>query len=393
MTAAGDDRRSARIDVLRGIAILLVLLHHFNIAYRLEDTGLARVFGWEAVRALARNGNYGVTMFFVISGFLIASNAKRRWGALEKIRPGEFYGMRVARIVPCLLLLLVVVNVLAWAGVAIFQNRPTTGAPVSLWLVNLASLTFWMNVLLDRYGWVNYALGVLWSLSVEEVFYLCFPILCVAMRRQRRLLWFWATLIGFAPVYRLMHQGEEAGFLYAYFASFDGIAVGCCTALLAERVTLTPRARGLLQTGTAASMAFLYLYWPISQSNVLGVTAMSFGTAILLLGTSDRTGGGAGSRPVWVGLGLAFEWLGRRSYELYLFHLVLLGGLRTMFPPRLADGDEKMFLLCAFLILTLGVGEGVARLYSEPLNAWIRRRIGASDSMRDAGDPASRSKI
>lgn len=386
MTAVGDDRRSARIDVLRGIAILLVLLHHFNIAYRLEDTLLARAMGWEAVRALVRNGNYGVTMFFVISGFLITSNAKRRWGALEKIRPLEFYGMRVARIVPCLLLLLVVVNLLAWAGIAIFQNRPGSGAPISLWLVNLASLTFWMNVLLDRYGWVNYALGVLWSLSVEEVFYLCFPILCVAMRQERRLLLFWTTLIAFAPVYRLMHQGDEAGFLYAYFASFDGIAVGCCMALLAERVTLTARARGLLQIGTAASMVFLYLYWPISQSNVLGVTAMSFGTAILLLGTSDRSGGETSTR---MGLGRAFEWLGRRSYELYLFHLVLLGGLRTMFPPRLADGDEKMFLLSAFLILTLGVGEGIARFYSEPLNSRIRRRIAASNPMRGTGDPAS----
>lgn len=389
MTAVGDDRRSARIDVLRGIAILLVLLHHFNIAYRLEDTLLARAMGWEAVRALVRNGNYGVTMFFVISGFLITSNAKRRWGALEKIRPLEFYGMRVARIVPCLLLLLVVVNLLAWAGIAIFQNRPASGAPISLWLVNLASLTFWMNVLLDRYGWVNYALGVLWSLSVEEVFYLCFPILCVAMRQERRLLLFWTTLIAFAPVYRLMHQGDETGFLYAYFASFDGIAVGCCMALLAERVTLTARARGLLQIGTAASMVFLYLYWPISQSNVLGVTAMSFGTAILLLGTSDRSGGETSSR---MGLGRAFEWLGRRSYELYLFHLVLLGGLRTMFPPRLADGDEKMFLLSAFLILTLGVGEGIARFYSEPLNSRIRRRIAASNPMRRTGDPASSSK-
>jgi len=58
--------RNKRIDLIRGVSILLVLFHHFHIAYRLDDTALARAFGWEAVRAVARNGNYGVTMFFVV---------------------------------------------------------------------------------------------------------------------------------------------------------------------------------------------------------------------------------------------------------------------------------------------------------------------------------------
>lgn len=71
--------RNRQIDLIRGVAILLVLLNHFNIAYRLDDTSLAGVFGWDAVRAVARNGNYGVTIFFVVSGYLITSNAEPRW--------------------------------------------------------------------------------------------------------------------------------------------------------------------------------------------------------------------------------------------------------------------------------------------------------------------------
>ena len=362
--------RNPRIDMIRGVSILLVLFHHFNIAYHLSDTTLAKVFGWDAVHAVARNGNYGVTMFFVISGYLITSNADRRWSGLAGINARAFYGLRIARIIPCLLLLLVVVNVLAIAGVAIFQNQMPGGTSVSFWLVNLASLTFWMNVLISADGWVNYPLGVLWSLSVEEVFYLTFPILCLALRRESRLLAFWAVIIIVGPVYRFTHQGDEGGFLYDYFASFDGIAIGCCTALLAKRIPMRGFAATILQPLTVAVMAFLYLYRPIGQTDVLGVTAMALGTAVLLLGAHYRPAGPA-LKHIHVLAGPA--WFGRLSYELYLFHLVVLGAMRTMFPPRVAPGNEKLLLLAAFFVLSAALSAGIARLYAEPLNRSIRR--------------------
>ncbi len=361
--------RSLRIDVIRGVAILLVLLHHFNIAYRLEDTLLARLLGWDLVRAAARNGNYGVTMFFVVSGHLITSNTERRWAGLAHVDARAFYALRVARIVPCLLLLLAVVNLLAAGGVAIFQNRPQGGEPVSFWLVNFASLTFWMNVLVGRNGWFNYPLGVLWSLSVEEVFYLAFPLLCLLLRRRARLLAFWAIVIVAGPLYRLAHQGDEGGYLYAYAASFDGIAIGCCTALLARKVALRGRALQILQGAVAAAMAVLYLWRPIGQTNVLGVTGMALGTAVLLLeaheGATDPVG--RGDRPL-----MMLGWLGRLSYELYLFHLVVLGLMRTAFPPRAASGDAKLLLLAAFLVLSAALAALIARFYAEPLNRRIR---------------------
>ena len=88
-------------------------------------------------------------MFFVISGYLITTNADRRWTALGTIGARAVFGLRVARIVPCLLLMLVAVNAFASPGVAIFQNHSPAGTPVSIWLVNLASLIFWINVLLQ----------------------------------------------------------------------------------------------------------------------------------------------------------------------------------------------------------------------------------------------------
>lgn len=361
--------RSLWIDAIRGVAILLVLLHHFNIAYRLDDTLLAGVLGWDLVRAVARNGNYGVTVFFVVSGYLITSNTERRWASLAHVGARAFYTLRAARILPCLLLLLAMVNLLAAGGVAIFQNRPQGGEPVSFWLVNFASLTFWMNVLVGRHGWFNYPLGVLWSLSVEEVFYLAFPLLCLLLRREARLLAFWAAVIVAGPLYRLAHQGDDGGYLYAYAASFDGIAIGCCTALLARKAALRGPATQFLQGPVAAAMAVLYLWRPIGETNVLGVTGMALGTAVLLLGVQERPADPVrrGSRPL-----VMLGWLGQLSYELYLFHLVVLGLMRTAFPPRAASGDAKLLLLAAFLVLSAGLATLISRFYAEPLNRRIR---------------------
>jgi peptidoglycan/LPS O-acetylase OafA/YrhL len=353
MTSAGT--RNRRIDLIRGISILLVLFHHFNIAYHLNDTSLASVFGWDAVRAVARNGNYGVTMFFVISGYLITTNADRRWPGLGSIDARAFYGLRVARIVPCLLLLLSAVNVLASAGIAIF----------------------WMNVLIGTHGWVNYPLSVLWSLSVEEVFYLSFPILCLLLRGESRLIAFWSALVVIGPLYRFAYQGDEGGVLYAYFACFDGIAIGCCMALFAKRIAVHGRTRTLLQFFTVAAMSFVYLYWPIGQSNVIGVTAMALGTAVLLLAAHHCP-----AEPVFQRrhVSAVFAWFGRLSYELYLFHLIVLGMLRTMFPPTGVIGDEKLVLLAGFLLFSAGLSVSISRLYAEPLNRNIRRHLVAKHS-------------
>lgn len=368
--------RNGRIDLLRGVSILLVLLHHFNIVYGLDDTLLSRILGGSFVHAVVRNGNYAVTMFFVISGFLITSNAQARWGELRHIDARGFYALRLARIAPCLLLLLAVVNVLAGLGLAIFGNQPEAGPPVSFWLVDLASLTFWMNVLMATpAGWTNYALGVLWSLSVEEVFYLSFPVACLVLRRPALLAAFWSVFVVVGPVWRAFHQDDEAQFLYAYLASFDGIAIGCCTALLAHRVRLDRTWASVAQPVVVAAMTTLYLAASIWRTNVWGVTLMALGTAFLLLDAFHRSAGVLAARSrVFAALG----WCGRLSYEFYLFHLVVLGLIRTVFPDQQVVGDTKLVLLAAFLALSALLAATIARTFSEPLNRILRSSLGAA---------------
>ena len=134
------------------------------------------------------------------------------------------------------------VDALALAGVQIFGNR--ADAAVSLWTVNAAALTAWVNVLIVQHGWINYPLGVLWSLSVEMAFYLLFPLACLALRRGWALAALAAGLIVAGPLYRLASQGEAGAYLYGYAACFDAIAMGCCAAVLARRGRFAVRTSG-----------------------------------------------------------------------------------------------------------------------------------------------------
>src|SRR6202000_2999205 len=118
---------------------------------------------------------FGLHIVFAISGFLITSITLKRWGALPKIKLRDFYLLRMARIGPLLLALLAVLSVLHFTGLEDFHVSARTGG---LGRALLAALTFHVNVLEAQRGYLPANWDILWSLSVEEVFYLGFPLLC-----------------------------------------------------------------------------------------------------------------------------------------------------------------------------------------------------------------------
>ena len=193
--------RNFTIDVLRGISICLVLLLHFHLSYSLLDSPLALALPEGAIKALVRNGNYGVTMFFVISGYLITSTTMRRYGSLAWVDVPGFYAFRFARIVPCLVLALVLIVGLGLLGQPAFVNAAKSGWPeVGVPMAVLSVLTFWHNVLMQRAWYFNYAMNIYWSLSVEEMFYLVFPLLCFGLKRPVLIVALWLSAIVLGPI-------------------------------------------------------------------------------------------------------------------------------------------------------------------------------------------------
>ncbi|WLE60887.1 acyltransferase [Burkholderia plantarii] len=359
--------RSHGVDLLRGTAILLVLILHFHLTYRLDVLPFDLPWLADAIRAVARNGNYGVTMFFTVSGYLITSTSLRRFGSPRGIRFATFYRFRAARILPCLLLVLAIMVALALLGLRSFVDKPGT---VSLPVAVLSVLTFWHNVLMARVGYFNYAMNILWSLSVEEVFYLGFPLVFAWLRRPRYIAWWLLVPIVFAPVYRYWHRDDEIVALYGYWACFDAIAMGCCVALM-PGVRMRREWRLVLQGVAIGAMAITYLCGPIMRHVVWGVSVMALGSAVLLV--CFRIGQEEGRQAASSWVPRVIRWFGQRSYELYLFHIVVLGVLREYLTRESIGVDAKPLWLVAYAGLAALVAGGVFRWFSEPVNRALRR--------------------
>lgn len=353
-------QRSGVIDVLRGLSIVFVLLNHVNM--RLF---LAKLSYWQGLPevlhdALAWNGQNGVQIFFVLSGYLITSTSLRRWGTLSSIRVREFYALRFARIAPLLLVLLAVLSALHFFGTPGFVVGQETGG---LGRALLAALTFHINWLEAQRGYLPGSWDILWSLSVEEVFYLGFPLACVLAGRlvgRGRLLI--VILLGFVVVgpfaRTVLTEGDEVWREVSYLGGMDAIAMGCLTALVVPRIAIGAVTRGCLVFIGVVGMGYVLSLSDVAMQRV-GLDMSLLGLCVCLLvaaaagrkdvaGTADNeTGRAAGteadtsaarrSSRVWA-LGTPLRWLGRRSYEVYLTHMFVVMSFFAAFKAMAVPG-------------------------------------------------------
>jgi len=320
------------------------------------------------------SGHYAVVTFFVISGFLITGLSLRRWGSLDAVDIGSFYRMRFARIAPCLLLLLLILSALHLAGASDFVIRAERA---SLGRALLAALTFHVNWLEGHHGYLPGGWDVLWSLSVEEAFYLLFPLAAVLLRSERLFLLLLGLLVIIGPCYRGMLGDTEPLPLwdYAYLSCTDAIAFGCIAALVAHQRLLGPR--GLRLALTAGSLLSL-LTLVLSSENAgpglarfgLNLTALELGVALMVV----AFGGGVGN----VAMARGTRWLravGRCSYEIYLFHMLVVLGLIAIVRQLQVTRAFPLWY-AAMLGGSILLGQLVAKGYSEPLNRRIRAASG-----------------
>ncbi|HZU52701.1 MAG TPA: acyltransferase [Holophagaceae bacterium] len=363
----GPTQRNHGIDLLRGLSILLVVLHHIGLRIPLKKTLLGDLLPARLLSALNWNGYEAVFIFFVISGFLIAGNTLKRWGALPRIDSRAFYTRRFARIVPCLLALVAVLSVLHLLGARDYViSREGQSLPRAI----LAAFGLHLNWYEGMKGYLPGGWDVLWSLSIEEVFYLAFPLACLLTRRTWVLAPLLALLALSLPWTHAALAGNEIWQEKAYLPGMSAIAIGVLGALLADRWKTPSRmqARALAWAGMGGLLITLVAgswVWRLVRDGYLLLLCLS--ALALILACAYRP-----PRAIR-GFGWLRSW-GRLSYEIYLTHMFVVFAVVRLFRAR--GGDLRMGFLWYLPALAIcwALGLAVERFLSTPCERWLRDR-------------------
>ena len=311
------------LDGLRFYAFLGVFVYHTlpqqPAFYRGLHLPLPSL--WAAV---ASSGASGVDLFFTLSAFLITTLLLRERGQTGGISLRLFYIRRILRIWPLYFAVLAVAVVLA-------HTVPGQSLP---WYYVAGYLLFvgnWINV---AFGHPLSVCGPLWTVSIEEQFYLVWPVLMKMLERRGMIIaaavaFLLATLSQIGVVLAGLSKG------YIYYGSFSrsgSLALGILLALFADRLPgLTRVLRGLLLAAGLAGWIGSS-GWLIDQPGSLDMRAV-LGRLVASVGAVAILYAGLGSRSRLV----RSEWvvrLGKISYGLYMLHFIGLLVVIDLLHPR-----------------------------------------------------------
>lgn len=348
--------RLLSLDVLRAVAVLLVLFRHARWS---DDTNIA-------LRVIARGGGVGVDLFFVLSGFLVSGLLFREFNETGKIKAGRFLLRRGFKIYPafwCLLAVTVVCRLIVGESL---PARATFG-----------ELFFLQNYLPNGYWWHPN-----WSLAVEEHFYLVIPFLLIGLSGDRfaavpriaaaamiALLaarWFHSLAPALADpelqwrrCYAPTHLRFDSllfGVMLSYFYHYRPQFSAAC-----RRHWLT-----LLVAGAALlSPPFIYEQFERRWLCSLGLTLGTLGAGAIVSSLVCR---GITANGCTKSLAL----VGRHSYSIYLWHTII----QAWFLPLL--GLPEWLETPAFFAASLGLGIQLSRWIEIPALQLRDRLMGAN---------------
>ena len=333
--------RIPSLDGLRALSITAVILAH-SANHFVGSFIHTHVIQY----AFAVLSYFGVTVFFVISGFLITTLLQREYLNTSRIDLGGFYRRRAVRILPASLF---------YIGVVLILGHPTLAQ-------SLYALTFTTTYF---YNEAYKAMQHLWSLSVEEQFYLLWPLVfATGIRNARRYCW---AILALSPLVRLaLLRSGYTEYSHLAPAIADSVVAGCLLAFYQDKVrdfvrkyllsTVSFVALGALTVLVAGLLyrSKLVLLWGVIPCLI----ALIIGSAI------ERKGAFLNSAPV--------VWVGLLSYSLYLWQQ----------PFLVFDGPLN--ILIVRLLLTFAMAYVSYRLVEQPMLRLRSRKPNAAPAKAPA---------
>ncbi len=363
------------VDLLRSFSILSVMAAHFVYVPPPDPA-----YGWWWYH-FQKNGAYGVGVFFVVSGFLITRLIDGQGKGLFSPSFKTFYARRVARIFPLFFLTILL-------GLAAAYLLPRAMPRFNYCFLadpGQFNFLFWSSLFTFSFNWycalsagklIAVAWGVMWSLSVEEQFYIFYPLLLKRLGRAGPYLAFLSAMVVLGPLWRfamgrLSPSYSEWG-KFGSFGSFDQIAFGALLYFVAKKygpfLGLRPRLCALACLSGVALLALAYLgtdTYDHRSEDVVGASCVALGSFLLLLG-------GLHLRFFQSAFWAPLAWPGKYSYGIYLLHIFVF---YFSYPLLIAHGD----LLTAYVLFVL-ISTGVAALcyhfFEAPANLAVRRAFG-----------------
>ncbi|HEV2646607.1 MAG TPA: acyltransferase [Acidobacteriaceae bacterium] len=358
------------LDTLRACAILLVVVYHLGAVQGLLP---------EAVGPVAEVGWIGVDLFFVLSGFLIGSQLLRPYVGEGVPSLREFYRRRAYRILPAYLVVLGL-----YFFVPVWREAP---GPVAWWQY----VSFTWNLFLRGYPDAR-AFSHVWSLCVEEHFYLLLPVLLVVMMRRPRVWKAVALLVGIVVggmwlrwwlLERVVMAAgeEERGVMfmryiyYPTYARLDGLVVGVGLAVVRSfRAGWWARVgrygNACCAAGLVAVVGALWLCgfgFPGAER----VGSVVFAFPLLAVGFGLMVVAAVSERSVLTRRVPGAGWLAAMAYSLYLTHKSVAHALHGMLPGITARADWRAAGIYA--VGCLGVAAVIFYGVERPF-LWVRDR-------------------
>lgn len=367
-----SSQRNIGIDILRGVSILLVVLLHINIHFGFKNSFLAEALPPMLFSFLFWNGMYGVVIFFTLSGYLITTSILKRSEELSSINLRQFYWYRFSRIMPPLLALLLVLSVLHLTSVEGFVINPNKA---SLLRALVAVLTFHLNWLEIQVGYLPANWDVLWSISIEECFYLVFPVVCFFLKKDGHFAFILLAFLFISPWARVELFPENDLAYKNHLGSIDAIAMGCMTAILAHRRTLPRKLLMVfLLLGVGLMVLVMFFKGVVWRSGItplgLNVTLLSLGVSLVVFWMHHLQHSGK-QRNYRALNGL--RRMGLYSYEIYLTHMFVVILAAQYFRSAELGPDWLVPFAALCVLLSYGLGWLVATRFSEPVNLRLRK--------------------